>query len=270
MKKTYWAAIALLSLGVCVASAAPVRNTAPYVPTQSVGFGAVGSEFTPVTNATPLPVTVSGTQSVIAGGNVAHDAVDTGNPVKIGGKASSTLPMVVSPGDRVDAWFGASGQQIIGVSGSALGDASSSAPGGLLDSGNTNRPLAVVPFNYNGTTYNLPRGSSNGTWVVKNDRAGTANRVITKTSVSADTSTQICPTATNPVSTEIQTSIGGVGIGLNGQALTATALGTTTADPDVVIPFAYSIYTLPIASTNAITARATAAFIATCIQTIRQ
>lgn len=273
MKKHYLIAAAMLSVVALVAHAAPVRNTAPYVPTQSIGFGAVGGEFTPVTDASPLPVSVvsgGGGGSVIATGNVAHDAADSGNPVKIGGKASSSAPAFVSGGDRVDAWFGPSGQTIIGLSGSAIGDASTGVPAGLLDTGNTNRPLAVVPFNYNGTTYNLPRGTTNGTWVVKNDRAGTANRVITKTSVSADTSTQICPTATNPVATEIQTSIGGVGLGLSGQSLTASALGTTTADPDLVIPFAYSVYTLPIAATNAITARAPAAFVATCIQTIRQ
>ena len=39
-------------------------------------------------------------------GNVAHDAVDTGAPLKIGGKATgSSVPTPVADGDRVDAWF---------------------------------------------------------------------------------------------------------------------------------------------------------------------
>lgn len=38
-------------------------------------------------------------------GNVAHDAVDAGNPLKIGGKASTAKPAAVSDGDRVNAYF---------------------------------------------------------------------------------------------------------------------------------------------------------------------
>ncbi len=38
-------------------------------------------------------------------GGVAHDAADSGDPVKIGGKAATATPAVVSAGDRVNAWF---------------------------------------------------------------------------------------------------------------------------------------------------------------------
>lgn len=38
-------------------------------------------------------------------GNVAHDAVDTGAPLKIGGKANGGTPTAVADGDRVDAWW---------------------------------------------------------------------------------------------------------------------------------------------------------------------
>jgi hypothetical protein len=44
-------------------------------------------------------------------GNAAHDAVDSGNPVKIGGKASTSLPTAVSNLDRVDAYFNEYGEQ---------------------------------------------------------------------------------------------------------------------------------------------------------------
>lgn len=43
-------------------------------------------------------------------GNVAHDAVDIGNPHKIGGKASSTLPTAVASADRVNAFFDLNGR----------------------------------------------------------------------------------------------------------------------------------------------------------------
>lgn len=47
-----------------------------------------------IASMTPLLVT--------PGGNVAHDAADSGNPVKMGAKASSGLPAEVSSADRVD------------------------------------------------------------------------------------------------------------------------------------------------------------------------
>lgn len=40
-----------------------------------------------------------------AAGDVAHDAADSGNPMKVGGKAETTLPAAVADGDRVDAFF---------------------------------------------------------------------------------------------------------------------------------------------------------------------
>ncbi len=43
------------------------------------------------------------------GGNVAHDAVDTGNPIKIGGRAQSGTPTSVGNNDRVDGWFNLKG-----------------------------------------------------------------------------------------------------------------------------------------------------------------
>lgn len=46
-------------------------------------------------------------------GGVAHDAADSGSPVKIGGKASSTLPTAVSSADRVDALYDPYGRQVV-------------------------------------------------------------------------------------------------------------------------------------------------------------
>lgn len=50
-------------------------------------------------------VVVDSSVGVESVGNEAHDAVDSGNPVKIGGKASGTAPTQVASGDRVDAYF---------------------------------------------------------------------------------------------------------------------------------------------------------------------
>ena len=54
-------------------------------------------------------ITVDGTVAVTDGlnieGDVAHDGVDSGNPVKVGGKARVGTPANVADADRVDAWF---------------------------------------------------------------------------------------------------------------------------------------------------------------------
>ena len=46
-------------------------------------------------------------------GGTAHDAVDAGNPAKIGGKANSSAPTMVAAGDRVDAWFDLWGRPVV-------------------------------------------------------------------------------------------------------------------------------------------------------------
>lgn len=52
----------------------------------------------------------SGSQS---NGGVASGDADSGNPIKVGGKASNTAPSAVDGGDRVDAWMGLNGQQAV-------------------------------------------------------------------------------------------------------------------------------------------------------------
>jgi len=68
-----------------------------------VTLGADGVNDGDVASGNPMPV----------GGNVAHDAADAGNPTKIGGKATTSLPTAVGNGDRVDASFDLQGQQRI-------------------------------------------------------------------------------------------------------------------------------------------------------------
>lgn len=41
----------------------------------------------------------------IVSGDIAHDAADSGNPIKIGGRAKTSIPVAVADGDRVNAYF---------------------------------------------------------------------------------------------------------------------------------------------------------------------
>lgn len=58
---------------------------------------------------------------VSVSGDVAHDAVDAGEPVKIGGYAKAAAPTDVSAdGDRVNAWFDLAGRLQVGDGGGSL------------------------------------------------------------------------------------------------------------------------------------------------------
>jgi hypothetical protein len=58
---------------------------------------------------------------VSVSGDVAHDAVDAGEPVKIGGYAKAAAPTAVSAdGDRVNAWFDLAGRLQVGDGGGSL------------------------------------------------------------------------------------------------------------------------------------------------------
>lgn len=57
-------------------------------------------------------VGLTGGAAVIANGGIAHDGIDSGNPVKLGGYASAAAPSDVSgDGDRVNGWFLRNGAQ---------------------------------------------------------------------------------------------------------------------------------------------------------------
>lgn len=65
------------------------------------------------TSANSIPVVIANDQgavSVTAAGDVAHDAADSGNPIKVGGTGTAALPTAVGEGDRVQASFDLQGQ----------------------------------------------------------------------------------------------------------------------------------------------------------------
>lgn len=101
--------------------------------------------------------------------------------------------------------------------------------------------------------------------------AGPSNRVITKTSLAANTSTPICPVPTvEPIKTEIFFTVSGVGISFNGGTLTTATVGATAnTTPDWATTAAGAYYLFPIVPANAITAYGAAGMIV-CVQTLRQ
>lgn len=74
----------------------------------------LGATLTPVTvdASGNLQVDVLTMPAGSSAGDVAHDAADSGNPVKIGGQARTTNPTAVADADRVNAIFDKLGKQI--------------------------------------------------------------------------------------------------------------------------------------------------------------
>ena len=96
--------------GVWIASCAGLRQVRARV------------TWTGGTSITVLAAAIPGSATAITGGaavtattsgDVAHDSPDSGNPIKVGGKAESTSPAAVADGDRVDAWFDLLGRQVV-------------------------------------------------------------------------------------------------------------------------------------------------------------
>lgn len=67
-----------------------------------VGSKSGGGEIIPGSAADGLLVNLGANNDVVAAGDVAHDAADSGNPVKIGAKAQNVVPADVSNNDRAD------------------------------------------------------------------------------------------------------------------------------------------------------------------------
>jgi len=53
------------------------------------------------------------TINAVCAGDIASAATDSGNPVKVGGKAFSGTPTAVTDGQRVNAWYDLNGRQVV-------------------------------------------------------------------------------------------------------------------------------------------------------------
>jgi hypothetical protein len=93
---------------------------------------------------------------------------------------------------------------------------------------------------------------------------GVAQSNGTVTALAATTSTIICPATTTPVVYEVQIyGSSPVLLGLEGQTLTAVT-PVTGAGSYMLLPTQYTLYTGPVARTNAITAYTAVAQTVTC------
>lgn len=115
-------------------------------------------------------------------GNVASGATDAGNPVKVGGVVSTTIPTALTSGQRADLWQSPNGAVVMGSvsvgggDGIVNGNLSTTAPTNGV--GSTVRPLSVAASVYNNSTWDRQRGDTNGTWGVATGSASAAVGIV--------------------------------------------------------------------------------------------
>lgn len=78
-----------------------------------LSYSADGSATPVQADADGILINLGANNDVTVAGDTAHDATDSGNPVKIGGKAETTVRAAVQDGDRVDAWFDQYGRLVV-------------------------------------------------------------------------------------------------------------------------------------------------------------
>ena len=133
---------------------------------------------------------ITSTDGQYVHGSIAHDAVDAGNPIKVGGKAfdsTTGTPADVAAADRVNAWFTRKGALAVqmtdaygvspGVYDGDIGD------GEGIGSGIGAATLMTLSHNrvYNGSNYDLMRGNTSGLFAqgsVAHDGAAGGNPVL--------------------------------------------------------------------------------------------
>lgn len=164
----------LISSALLLAAAPAFAQNAP--------SGSSRVQGTPDGYGDPVQVTIVGpngadttlsTSSTISG-NVASNATDSGNPVKIGCQVQSapmTTPGAVADGNRVNVYCNPNGSIYIAApSGGA--DAGSDARANLISlsprtgGATTNTPLWTGGAVFNGTSWDRQRGDTTGTYVV--------------------------------------------------------------------------------------------------------
>lgn len=128
-----------------------VTATGPLTDTQLRASAVpISAASLPLPTGAALDATLTGGMALFqAVGNVAHDGVDAGNPVKVGGKANSATPTAVSVGDRADLWVGLNGQLMIAPMVAAQGDGSGQIGGFLNATANAGQIATVTPYLWN-------------------------------------------------------------------------------------------------------------------------
>lgn len=157
----------------------------------AIGFASTGS-FRPLPvsasyfNGTTWDRTRGDLNGAWTQGNVANDAVDAGNPIKVGG-VFTTLPTVYTSGDRADLAVNINGVAMVAASGTLSADVAGTTMVGFSDRTGTVRPFGVMNYVYTGTS--MAREFTCPSSAVVNVAAGATTELI---AASGATTIRVC------------------------------------------------------------------------------
>lgn len=104
----------------------------------------------------------SGASSDQVQGNIAHDAVDAGNPLGIGGNAVTSQGVAVAAGDRVRATFTPKGALHVSMGTPVNAGLSGGSLAAFPEGDDSFYPVAVVISAWDGAAMQTVRGDTNG------------------------------------------------------------------------------------------------------------
>lgn len=161
-------------------------------------------------------------------GNSASGATDSGNPVKIGAKYNTTLP-IYTDGQRGDLQINTRGQLMTILSGtnSTSGIASVAANVDAASANNFGLQVGAYNMLFNGSTWDRARGDTAGAYNVLTPTASANNAVVGTASAAAESGRVLKASAGNVYSVSITTG-GSAGYLMLFNATTVPADGAVT------------------------------------------
>lgn len=261
-------------------AAAGTNGTTAPTSSSSTGFTNASGNETAVSATNPFPVTV------VSGGGSGGGLGTTTTPNIVGGGANTPFTQGIGSADAntLRAYLASGNVVAQGSASTALTQGTAAAGASSLNvyvggsvtqttqgvgaeaataAGNPNRVSGVDQNGASRTIATMTNG------VLDTPRSSVASRVVTRTAVTANTSTTVCPAAATIVAETVFIPSSGTGVGWSGQALTSAAPGTATTTPEFATVAANFTWTPVVAPTNAITAYGPAQTIV-CVQDVKQ
>lgn len=148
--------------------------------------------------------------SVIATGNVAHDVADTGNPVKVGGVATTSAPSAVAVGDRSNFYTDTFGSQRVLVTDVLGAPLDYSTPALVAGGTAADAAIAFAPVTIGGRAANATPTAVSANGDVVNATYDLYGRAITRESLRENKGRQVTTITSSTAETTIVTATASV------------------------------------------------------------
>ena len=219
--------------------------------TVTANLGTIAGVATATNQATQITAeqaTQANTNALAANLAVASGATDAGNPLEIGGYASSSFPSAVTNGQRTRAWFNGNGAAMVAptTANTPVNATATTMFGGFFSNVPSGSIFPMVgSFVYNGSTMDITPGSSLGAYTIPQPVA-TASAGIAPTGSDGATAAVLKAAPGNLYSVnEVNSTVAHFLVAINATTAptsgTATPVGTASGNRMYCMPVAASV-----------------------------